>query len=440
MVSSRLDTVARILANRKMIIVSLIVLILLVPIASAYAENFIVTTNKNIYSVDEKVIVVGVIPSDSPSGYAVVIQVTGPDGKSCAVQNILPAADSSFVSRPVKIDCGLGQYSISASYTDLTSTSIFTVSSSQTGAGSRLELRMIKNVVMQAQEAVNARVQELINANYVLPADVVDRYSKGISETSLAAQAVDFGNAAEAKKQAILAIRDFRAVLDALSSDRLMLFEQNAEQQAGTNSSAANITETYNRLQEFYYRLEDLASKNQVEKGREFAIAASLLASSRQMIDDGNLQGAETRLAQVNSLLEGIRAELFSDTGAQDKKAVASTANSTDSSDEANRLANVADKFEQRAVTLLNETSSNPEATAKVQEALSLIARARSSIDQQDYDSARESLSAAYKALNEAKDLVDGDHGDGSNSSSSSSGANESEKNKSSGNSTGDKN
>ncbi len=411
------------MVDRKTIIASLLLFTLLLPIASAYAENFTVTTNKDIYAIDEKVIVVGVIPSDAPEGYAILIRVTGPDGKDCTIQNVLPAQDSSFVSRPIKIDgCGLGEYAVSAFYADLKSTSTFTVSnSSETDAGSKLELRLIKNVVLQAQEAVNARMQELIDANYVMPEDVADKYSKGVSETSLTLQAIEFGDPAEAKRHVIFAIRDFREVLDAFSSGRFALFEQTAQQAGANDSSADNIAETYNRLQEFYDRLEGLADKNHVDKEREFATAESLLASSRQMIDNSNLEGAEQRLAQVSRLLEEIRADLFEGEDDQNEKLSNLTANSTESNEEARRLANVADKFEQRAMNLLNETGSDSEAEAKVHEALSLIATARSSIDQQNYDSARESLSAAYKALNEARSLVeDSQHGDNSNGNSGS--------------------
>jgi hypothetical protein len=413
-----LYTTAGSLVDRKTIIASLLLFTLLLPIASAYAENFTVTTNKDIYAIDEKVIVVGVIPSDSPKGYAILIRVTGPDGRDCAIQNILPAQDNSFVSRTIKIDgCGLGEYVVSAFYADLQSTSAFAVSnSSETDAGSKLELRLIKNVVLQAQEAVNARMQELIDANYVIPEDVADKYSKGVSETSLTLQAIEFGDPAEAKRHVIFAIRDFREVLDAFSSGRFALFEQTAQQAGANDSSADNIAETYNRLQEFYDRLESLADKNQVDKEREFATAESLLASSRQMIDNGNLEGAEQRLAQVSSLLEEIRADLFEGEDDQNEKVSNLATNSTESNEEARRLTNVADKFEQRALKLLNETGSDSEAEAKVHEALSLIVTARSSIDQQNYDSARESLSAAYKALNEARSLVeDSQHGNNSN-------------------------
>ena len=50
---------------------------------SAYAESLTVTTNKDIYTNDEKAIIVGAIPADAPAGYAVLIKVTGPRGGLC---------------------------------------------------------------------------------------------------------------------------------------------------------------------------------------------------------------------------------------------------------------------------------------------------------------------------------------------------------------------
>ena len=60
------------------------------------------------------------------------------------------------------------------------------------------------------------------------------------------------------------------------------------------------------------------------------------------------------------------------------------------------------------ALKLLNETGSDTEAEAKVHDAISLLANAKASIDAQDLESAREGLSAAYKAINEAKELLKG--------------------------------
>jgi len=365
------------------------------------------------------VIIVGVVPEDAPEGYAILVKVAGPSGEECAIQNLLPAADNSFVSRPVRIDCGAGQYTVAAYYADLESSSQFTVSDNrQTDSSKRLELRMLKNVVLQAQNAVNQRLTEHVEANYAIPQDVAETYSRGVSAASLALQAIEYGDTAEAKKNMIFAIRHLGEVLDALSAERAV-FDQNMEQQLEKNTDdSSDIREKHSRLTEYYYRLEELAEKNRVEKDQEFEIAASLLASSKEMMEEGAFNNASRNLDRVDELLEEIRAELFG-SGEQGNRSAAA-ANSTRQADEglARRLASAADRFEARALDLLNETSSSAGAKAKLQEVLSLIAGARASMEEQDYESARESLSAAYKALNDARKVMENGDDDNENSGS----------------------
>lgn len=417
------------MVNKKMIIALPLLLILAMPL-SAFAESFTVTTNKDIYTPDEKAIIVGAIPESAPDGHAVLIKVTGPAG-DCASQHLLPSADNSFVSRPLRLEeCGFGEFTVSASYADEKATSTFTISnSSQAGAGSKLELRMLKNVMLQAQDAVNAKVKALIEGGYVLPEEVAQKYSAGVSEASLALQAIEFGDAAEAKKHMIFAFRDFREVLGALSEEDVARFEQTAEQQAASNDNS-DIVGTYNILQRYHYRLAELAEKNHVNKESEFKAAALVLANTRQLIDEGNFEAAELNLKRVNALLEEIRAELFD--GREGEKLV-SHANSTSPEDEESirKLTDAADKFEKDALNLLNVTGSNAEAQAKLQDALSLIASARISIEAQDLQAARDTLTTAYWTINEARDLIDSDGG----TSSSDNGGEDDDSSRSSGNS-----
>jgi hypothetical protein len=63
------------LVDKKILFALPILLILALPI-SAFAESFTITTNKNIYTPDEKAIVVGLLPEDAPDGCAVLIRVT----------------------------------------------------------------------------------------------------------------------------------------------------------------------------------------------------------------------------------------------------------------------------------------------------------------------------------------------------------------------------
>jgi flagellin-specific chaperone FliS len=400
------------LVNKKILIALPLLLILAAPV-SALAESFTVTTNKDIYSADEKAIIVGVLPEDAPDGYAVLVKVTGPGG-DCASQNILPGADNGFRSRPVSLDeCGLGQFTILAFYADLETSSTFAISnSSQADAGSKLELRTLKKIILQALDVVNSRVKELIEAGYVLPEEVADKYSEGVSQASLALEAIEFSDAAEARRHMILAIQDFRAVLRALSEENIASFEQ-AERE--DNSDVVGL---YNKLERTYNRLQNVAEKNQVDKEDKFEHAAKLLSDARQMMEEGNYEGAEHRLGQVNVILEEIRNDLYDDQ--EDDERLASDTNATSSEDveKAEKLIETAARYEEDALELLNETGANPTAATKLQEALSLVASARAHIDAQDLEEAREDLRAVYRAIEDAKDLIEHEGDDNSGESS----------------------
>lgn len=396
-----------------------LMLILALPVISAYAEPFAIATNKDIYTSDDKVIVVGVIPDDAPSGYAVLIKVTDSSGGECAIMNVIPAPDNSFISRPTALECGPGKYAVTAYYADMKANSTFTVSNSTRGdSGNKLELRMIKQIVLQAQEAVNLRLKELIEGGFVLPHDVADKYSSGVSESSLALQAVELGNTADAKKYQIAAIRDFREVIKALSSEQVATYMNKDKQVAAQDNSG--VLERLDRLQDFYSRLKDLAEKNGVNMESEFNATASMLSQSRQMIDSGDVAGAEKTLEQVNSLLEKIRSDLYDDESEHEEKASA-MANSTQAQkddEQSRRLTDVADRLEKRAANLQSEDNSG-EADAKINQAISLIADARADIEKADYDSARAALSDAFKALAEAKKIVESQEHDSNSGSDS---------------------
>jgi hypothetical protein len=389
--------------------------VLIFPVLSAFAESLTVTTNKDIYTSKEKVIVIGVVPEVAPDGYAVLVTIKGPDGEECLLQTILPDSDSSFVSRPLRLEsCGPGEYEVLAYYAELSANSTFTVSNSgKSGQGNNVELRILKNVILQAQQTVNLKIREFIEANHVLPEDIAAKYSEGVFEASLAIQAIDFGDSGEAKKHLIFAIGHLRAVIDALSAERAV-FDPASELQLLTDDSGSSLLERYERLKEFYFRLKEVTEANKVDRTAEFDSAVSLLADSKQMIDEGNLDGAASTLDQVNEMLESIRQNLFE----HDATASTLASNSTRQDDpQARRLASAADKFEMRANALL-EDDENPDAESKVQEALTLIGAARAAIDDGDYQYARKALSAAFSALNEAEKLHDDGGHDDDNSGS----------------------
>ena len=392
---------------RKSILSTVLAVALLFPIASAYAESFTVSANKDLFSVGEKAIIVGIIPDSAPEGYAVLLRVTGPDGTECGVQNVLPDSDNSFVSRPFNIvDCGTGQYAVMAYYSTLASNSTFVVSnSSQTSQGNRLELRLLRNVAIQAQETVNQKLRDFLESNAALPEDIADKYSLGVFEASLVLQAVDFGDTAEAKKHLIFTVKHFREVVDSMAAERV-IFEQAINLQAASydnnsNNSSEEILERYERIKEFYFRLEELSQKNGMDNESKFGTIVSLLARSKQMIDENNVEQAGKDLDEANGMLESIRQSLYNHDSAPGSQ------NSTErqADVQAKKLSSVADRFERTAYSILKDNPSES-VNATIQGALRLISSARVAIDSGDYGSARSSLSAAFSALDDAKEMA----------------------------------
>ncbi len=407
-------------SSRRAVISIALSLILVLPLASAYAESFTVTTNKDIYTIGEKAIIVGVVPGDAPEGYAVLVRVAGPGGEDCSVQNILPESDNSFASRPVNLArCGEGQYTVFAYYAEASTNSTFTVSdTSKTIVGNKMELRLLKVVVLKAQETVNQKLKEFLDANGGLPETIADSYNQGIFEASLALQAIEFGNLADAKKNTALSIGRLREVIGELSAQHIV-FDLAADQPDDSDNSKDSLVGRYERLKEFYFRLEELAQKNGVDREGEFGTIVSLLARSKQLIDEGELEGASGDLSRASEMLEAIRQVLFEERNA----GASASANSSLPDDvEARRLIAAADRLEKRANGLLDE-SANDDVASKIQEALALISSARVSINEGSYDSARADLSAAFTIIEEAKDMMsksnsskgtDGSGGEGS--------------------------
>jgi hypothetical protein len=425
---------------RRPLLAALLALALLLPVASSYAESFSVTTNKDLYTSGEKAIIVGLIPETAPEGYAVLLRVAGPENFECAVQNVLPDSDRSFVSRPLDLEeCGIGQYTVMAYYADFATNSTFVVSNStQTGQANRLELRLLKSVAIQAQETVNQRLREFLESSQVLPEDIADKYSLGVFEASLVLQAVEFGNTAEAKKHLIFTVKHFRQVLNSLAEERIV-FEQIVNLEAASDDSEEVLLERYERIKEFYFRLEEVAQKNGVDNEDDFGRIVSLLARSKEMIDEGEFERAGNDLERANDMLESIRQSLY-----RDRNSGSSLANSTEKEVDvqARRLSNVADRFERDAYGIL-EDNPGQSVNATIQTVLGLISEARRNIENEDYTAARGNLSEAFSALDQAKHMMnegsnEHDDQDSGEDSKGPSGGEEKEENGESGNNSTD--
>ncbi len=202
------------------------------------------------------------------------------------------------------------------------------------------------------------------------------------------------------------------------SDENVARFEQTA------SNSNSDIVGTCNMLQKYYYRPQELAEKNQVHKEDKFEAIALLLSNAGRMIDGNNCEGAGRNLERVYAILEEIRADLYDERDEEEK--LASEKNSTSQADEegARKLTETAARYEKKALELLNQTGSDAEAKAEVQEALSLIANVRASIEAQDLDSARNNLGAALSAINDAKRLIEDEDDNDANISAPNSGEN----------------
>lgn len=360
--------------------------LLFAAVLPAYADLFTVTAGKDIYGSDERVIVAGTLPEEGSGN--VRVQITK-DDRQCALHSVRPDPDRSFVSRPLNVaNCGPGQYKVTAHYDGMTTSSSFVISaSSQDSYSGDLRIRTIAKSILMAQEAANGRVKEVVDSGALLPEQAAQAQRRGVIEASLALQALQHGSAADARIHHLAALAQFRELMAVLAPERLTLMAR-TEEQATAVAIASDGSEKLAMLQSLYGRLADLSEKNDVRQ--DFGDIAALLSQAEELIDRGDSQTADRVLEDASVLLEQARAKL-----------VAEAENS-----QARRILASADKLEKRAEALLDNSDSSY-AGEKINETLALVNDARSDVADGDYASARENLSQAAKALNEAKKAID---------------------------------
>lgn len=435
-----------------------------VPLASmaagataAFAEQFSVTTDKDIYSKDERIIVAGTLPSGSPSTTDVAgaadgsesednnngsdggdrnvvrIQVSRED-RQCALQVVsADPNDRSFVSKPIRVgNCGPGQYTVTAHYQNQTATTVFIMSADEADTGSEdLRLRVLKRTILQAQESTSERVKEVIDAGILLPEQAADAYRKGVVETSLALQAAQHGDTMGTRSHLMEAIAQFREVLASLAPERLSAIAVQAEQQSlRVLSSSGRGSEKLAMLQDLYQRLADLAQKNGLQSS-DLGRAYTLLAEAKAAMDAGSADtttAAETaskKLDEAAAALEQVRSQLVSHAGGREGGGNGGNNNNNgngngegnnDGNNNSNNAAandrdgeqkrqilESADRLEAKARSLLKDgVDGEGKSTEKIREALSLIDRARSKVVEGEYGHARDLLADAAKLLAKA--------------------------------------
>lgn len=346
---------------------------------AAYAQSFSVTTNKDVYGADERVIVAGTVPEVEP-GASVQVEIAR-NGTLCLEQFVAIERDGSFISRPLKVDCGTGEYTVTASHFDNEATSTFRIDEQAPDGEDVQELR---ETLLAAREKVNERIRELVAAGIPIPEQAVDKYRLGSVEASLAVQSAGYGDSEKANTHRDAALAHFDETLALLSPEAVEHLSQAAQQ--GDERRMAEASDWLGRLGDIYRRLASLAEKNEVNDN-VFAEIPMLLSDARNALGAQDLDLVESVLAQVEPLMEQARGKLLQ---------------SAEQAAEKQSLTATADRIEKRAEKQLEASQDAPEAKTLVELALDLVQQAKSAIDDGNYSHARQLLSSASKALIEA--------------------------------------
>lgn len=363
-------------------------LVVSMTMAAANAQSFFVTTSKAVYNEGERVVVAGTV-SEAGDRRSVLVKITDGD-EECASQNVRPQRDGLFVSRPMSIgDCGSGDFTVEAIHGDATASNSFSVGDAQ-DVPDTFELRAMRMTVTHAQDVVNARVREVLDANLAIPERAAKAYNKGVAEASLTLQAIDRGEEEVAGEHRQKALEQFKQALDMLSPDKLNTVAEDVREEE-TRVSASR--EWLGRLQDFFGRLVDLADKNGLGAATEFGEIDGFLDEARELIGERKTDSAEESLRSAEDLLEDARKKLIQQAEGGDSDGQA--------------LISAAERLESTAKELRAQADGVPRAVAKVNASFVLINGAKASIASGDYDSAKSSLDSALKALEEAKTIIE---------------------------------
>lgn len=363
-------------------------LVVSMTMATASAQSFFVTTSKTVYNEGERIVVAGTV-SEVGDRRSVLVKITNGD-EECASQNVRPQRDGSFVSRPMSISkCGSGEFTVAATRRDATTSNSFSVGDAQ-DVPETFELRAMRMTVTHAQDVVNARLREVLDANLAIPEQVAEAYNKGVAETSLTLQAIDRGEEQVAGEHRQMALEQFKQALDMLSPDKLNAVTEDVREEE-TRVSASR--ERLGRLQDLFGRLVDLADKNGLGAATEFGEIDGFLDEARELIGEKETDSAQESLSSAEGLLEDARKKLIQQAEGGDS--------------DGQVLTSAAERLESTARELRAQADGVPWAVAKVNASFVLINGAKASIAEGDLDSAKSSLDSAIKVLEEAKKIIE---------------------------------
>ena len=387
---------------------------MLVPLRSTFADNFAVTTNKNTYSQNERVFIFGITPSDTSQGSSVRVELYGPSGQLCKVVNLVPDSDNTFVSKPLNLSaCGTGGFHVNANYLGLNSTSSFEISNKgKQSLGNDPVMKKLKQDLAVEQLLINSRVREYSDSGGNLSSDFVEKYSEGKQESSAAIQAIEFGNATDAKLHGQAAIDIFKKLSDSLQdhpNPPMKAATANQERKVDSQN-LSSITEEMTRLRSYLDQLQKLASANGIDYSQSFNSASNSLAEVSTSLAQNDTSGAKEKLDNVSLILDGIHSDLYS--RAQQNNINSTIAHQANNSTADNGLVQAADRIESADNALLaSNATKTKDVRSMIEDSLNYVSKARNDLAQGNYEQARKDLANALSLMAHAKSsMIESSH------------------------------
>lgn len=393
---------------------------LLEPTYSALADSFEVTSNKNVYTSNERVIIVGVAPSLGELNETVKVSVIGPDGQSCGPSRyISPDSDNYFVSRPMVINsCGTGTYKVVASYSNLSATTTFdvaapTVQRAAVDAG----VQTTMSELYSSEAKVIERIKQLADSDAEISQALIEKYQQAKSHASSAVQALSIKNWVEAKSQSQEAIAAFNQIANELPvgnaeapnpgnnySGAVVQKSAPVSKQADPDDELSIIADGISSADSLSQKLQRLATSNDVNDSQLIHSASNSILVARNLLAANDIAGARDKLFEAHQMLGQVQADLRDH--AQQRN-LNSTLNddsaSSNAAAQAKLLRKAADRIQKSDLALQSQNITDQAIQSKIQDSLSYIASAQSNIDKGNLVHAREDLSNALSSMVQAK-------------------------------------
>jgi hypothetical protein len=388
------------------------------PSSSSSSSSIVVTTNKGLYDLNDRVIIAGTVnrSSDSSSHQFVTINITK-DDLVCTQQFVRVARDGSFISRPLKVSCGVGEYLVTAIYAGDLATTSFTIVDVSAQQQSD-ETGKIQETLVEARDKANERIKELANSNIPIPEQAAEKYRLGVSEASLAIQAAEHNDIDTARDHMNAALSYFEETVSLLSPENVRTLSPVADEDTERRLAAAR--DWLGRLSEIYRNLVSLAEKNGVSDD-VFSDIRSLIAEANRLVSVRDVNSVESTLAVAEKVIDKAREKLVeqgdvnsTNDNSDSNNSISRNNNSNDANtsdnsndtSESRNLSASADRLQKRAEKQLADANGNSAVEDKIREATSFIEKARTAIADDDYTSARQSLSSASRILIETSELI----------------------------------